>query len=436
MGAILLLQRWWYYDVQNEASAEDVVQRVQECHYLTTQNYEGCQEVDCNDVLDCIVNTDAIQDAIAYYSGGSNINGDSEELSENLAGQLVNNPTGCDNDIIYGMTTQLVEFADRLIKDLFEQVKASQLTSENVGYIIKLIPVLETLPLDEAFEFTAKLADDMEVAYLSASTSLLKTEIACELFCLAQLNGCELTLEMVRDYFVEKANVTLSYDSVTLFIADFVSGTFTGNAVYFAMNVLFFQIFAFGGKWIEYFWKDYLRAINAMYNDPNSDWDTECDDCGWSHTFDFTVSDGGWTPKNNGWGNMGVWSSGNGWDTSDVRISSTGWARIANIEIDFVDTVITSVEMTYDVTKGSYNLPAQNAIQVVEWYDSSVEASNEIQFNELSNGDDKKLKLTATNTCDNLSIQVRPSSQASASYSGSGLITKCVVRGQGTNPFI
>ena len=436
MGALQIMAQWWYWQVENPVDAQDVVQRVMECAAITGGNYEECMELDCNDVLDCIETNEDIQRAIANYAMTSNIDSSATENASNLAGQLVNNPDGCDDDIIYGMTLQLVEFSDRLIKDFFEQVKASQSASNNVGYIIKLIPVVETLPIDELFELTTKLTEEMEAAYLSASTTLLKTEIACELFCIARENDCTLTLELVRDYFVEKANKTFSYDSFLTFTADFISGVFVGNAVYYAMNILFFQIFVFGGSWIEYLWRDYLRVINAMYNDPNSDWELECDDCGWVHTFDFLVSDGGWSAVNLGYGDFGAWENGVGWVSSDVQTNASFYGRGILIDIDIADTEISSIEMTYEFSKGTYDIPSQNAIQLVQWLDSGVEGASQLTFTESSGGTDLEFGLVETNISDRLTMQVRSSSRTTPVYSGGAVITRCQVRGFGVNPFV
>lgn len=298
--------------------------------------------LDCADVLNCILTSPEIQQVIATYAGSSNITINTTENASNLSSELVNNPAGCDNDIIFGMCVQLVEFADRLIKDLFENLSASQLSSENVGFLIKLIPVVETLPLDEAFELAGKLVEDMETAYLSASTELLKDQIACDLFCIAIENGCVLTLENVRDYYQEQAGVVFDYSDVFSFLVDFINGTFIGNAVFYGMNILFFQIFVFGGRFLEYFYKDYLRTIQSMFNDPNPDWATICDDCPSfiEIEYDFTVDDGGWNVEPR---------DGSGWNAS--YNTTNGWFHSASMSISKDSGIgegirITNIEFT------------------------------------------------------------------------------------------
>lgn len=439
MGTLQIMAQWWYWQVDNPIDAQDVVQRVMECAAITGGNYEGCMELDCNDVLECIETNEDIQRAIANFAGISNVDSGSTENSGNLSSELVNNPDGCDDDIIFGMCVQLVEFADRLIKDLFEQLDASQLASVNVGYIIKLIPVLETLPLDEAFEFTNKVVNDMEIAYLSASTQLLKDEIACDLFCIAKANDCVLTLEAVRDYYQEKADIVFSYDDVFAFIVDFTNGTFIGNAVYYGMNILFFQIFVFGGKFLEYYFRDYLRVIQSMYNDPNSDWSTLCDECGWVWESNFLDSENIWQPQGSAYGDRATWTVDVGYESVDIQTSGTVYSRICLIETDeFTPTAIDRIVLTYDVTIGTYDVTTQNAIQLVLIRDNDSAVTEEIQAQNVVNGSALEFEWNNINEDDikQIWVMVRSSARSIAAYSGVAKPTIVRVEGSGDNPFV
>jgi len=441
LGALVLLQQWWYWDVSDPELSESVIQRVMECSYLTSKDgVEDCSMDFCLKMIECINDNEAVRQAIASLSTTSNINSSSPENETNLAGELINSPVGCDNDIIYGMTVQLVEFADRLIKDLLEGIKASNLSGDNVGFLIGAIPVVETLPIDELFEMGYKIANDMEVAYLSASTELLKTEIACELFCLAQDNDCILTLEMVRDYFQEKADVTFDYSDPLSFALDFISGVFVSNAVYYGMNILFFQVMAFGGKFLEYYFEDYLRVINSMFNDPNPDWSTECDDCPdtWSHTFDFSEDDGGFVAIDGIGGARGQYNGIAGaWQTTDILVTSpSSYRRGLYIAKSITpDTVITSVEMTFDMTKGSVD-GNPSCQSIYQFLDSSLVTSEITLFSDATSGNGQTKTLTLNETADEIRLLLTTSNQGTPSYSGSGQVLSCKIEGSGTSPFI
>lgn len=393
----------------------------------------------CSRILECIETTPEIQEAISTYASTSNIDGNSTEVASNLESALVNNPVGCDNDIIFGMTRQLVEFADRLIKDLFEQIDSSQLTSTNVGYIIKLIPVLETLPFDELFQLTDKLVDDLETAYLGASTQLLKDEIACDLFCIAQLNGCTLTLEQVRDYFQEKANVVFSYTSVLAFATDFIDGTFVGNAVYYALNILFFQIFAFGGKWLDYLFSDYLKVINSMYNDPDSDWSTLCDDCGWQAILDFTSDDYGivfFTDSDSS--PIGQWTNGVGIEVTDIR-QGTSYRRQLYCSLPCDETQIYDVTLIGSFTKGQVSAGNVTAVfhQLRNNGTPIALTYTDMLYSEFTLGNPTPVNLNGTyadQTSDDVLLYMRSSIQETMAFSGYGKITSVIIRGHGTKP--
>lgn len=400
---------------------------------------DSCMDL-CQLILDCINSTESLQEVIANFADGSNISSTDGENAGNLASELVNNPLGCNDDIIYGMTTQLVEFADRLCKDLFEQIDASQLSATNVGYIFKLIPFVETLPIDEAFELTDKLVDDIETAYLSASTELLKTSIACDLFCIAKDNGCTLTLEQVRDYFEEQSGVVFTYTNVLTFITDFLSGTFIGNAAYYAMNTLFFQTLAFGGKFLEYVFADYLKTIQTMYNDPNPDWNIDCATCipTWTHTFDFTVNDGGFVSyPPAGHLPFGVYIPSTGWSFEDKEWDTppTTWARAISLRRNFTSSNITEASFTYNHTQGTW-YAAGTALTVNARLVDVVQMTYVESSVVIADGSGLVATVTGDVTADNVRLFIDSSRQNVIAYDGSCLITSCTIKGTGTNPFI
>jgi hypothetical protein len=437
-----LAYNWnWQRDVDNTASqvVQNWLTQIIEADTIFNANEGECVDI-CAELLNCILTNADIQQAIANYSSVSNISSSQPENETNLAGQLINSPDGCDNDIIYGMTVQLVEFADRLIKDLLEGIKASNLSGDNIGFLIGAIPVVETLPIDELFELGYKLANDMEVAYLSASTELLKTEIACELFCIAQANDCVLTLEMVRDYFQTKADVVFSYDNPLSFAIDFITGVFVGNAVYYGMNILFFQIMAFGGKFLEYLFEDYLRVINSMFNDPNPDWATECDECPdiWEYVFDFSVDDGDFEPLTLAVSPnlFGTWT-GASWSTQDKQwtISPTAYRRGLVIWREFDEAFIDEIDWLWDFSEGSADsnitmlqLRGRNGTSVVgEDYQRTRDT--------VASGSNLTVTTAPAGLCDNIQVLMTPSQQPTASYSGSASLKSITVRGTGFNPF-
>jgi len=435
-----LAYNWnWQRDTSHTASivVQNWIDKILEADIAFNLSDGECVPT-CEEILECILTDADVRNAIASLSSSSNIQSNSPQNSTNLAGQLVNNPAGCNNDIIYGMTVQLVEFADRLIKDLLEGIKASNLAGDNVGFLISAIPVIETLPIDELFELGYKIANDMEVAYLGASTELLKTEIACELFCLAQSNNCVLTLEMVRDYFQTKADVTFSYDDPLAFIVDFITGVFVSNAVYYGMNILFFQIMAFGGKFLEYFFEDYLRVINSMFNDPNPDWSTECDTCPdtWNWNSDFDTDENIWEITDLGFGALANWASSVGYTTADASTGAGSYSRIIRIATPvFTPTQITHIEFNFDMTKGITTSTA-TALAIVATKNNDSLIQQLRTFTSTSDGASQTFELDLNEPdIKQILILVRCWTGVTTNYAGATKLNSINVQGEGFNPF-
>lgn len=68
----------------------------------------------------------------------------------------------------------------------------------------------------------------------------------------------------------------------------------------------------------------------------------------WTHTFNFPISDGGWTPADNGHGPLAIWVSGDGWDsTIDVDAANTTANGIVRM---FPARTIKTVEVLYQAS--------------------------------------------------------------------------------------
>lgn len=70
-------------------------------------------------------------------------------------------------------------------------------------------------------------------------------------------------------------------------------------------------------------------------------------------TEDLTVTDGDFVPVTDG-GDQGVWNSGSGWDSVDNTEGDGNRRRIVDIIKTIPSTTITSVTVTYDLTRGTY----------------------------------------------------------------------------------
>ena len=84
---------------------------------------------------------------------------------------------------------------------------------------------------------------------------------------------------------------------------------------------------------------------------------TGCADCGWCYTFDFSLGELGWYPaKSNTSYNVaaGVYVLG-GWGVTLTVDGAGGYSYEEIIQLAFPYSSITSVEVVYDRTAGSYD---------------------------------------------------------------------------------
>lgn len=167
--------------------------------------------------------------------------------------------------------------------------------------------------------------------------------------------------------------------------------------------------------------------------------DCPCGDGTWEHTFDFEVSDGGWTPSDFGWSvsELATYVPSSGWSYVNTFDGVGSYRRVCGIQIDFADTTITEIEMSFNYTKGSVIGAAgtTTAWNIVESLDAANQANNPVNYNSVVNGTPTTHTLTAEHLSDQIRVYASSSYQSSATYSGVVLIKSITVRGIGTNPF-
>lgn len=94
---------------------------------------------------------------------------------------------------------------------------------------------------------------------------------------------------------------------------------------------------------VEYMAAPGLNAAGGV----NAVSDPDCDVCGWTHVFDFTVNDGGWSVLEAGYGS---YVEGEGWIG---QFQDTSTRCDLYLGISYTETDVTSVDWVYDKTAGS-----------------------------------------------------------------------------------
>lgn len=160
----------------------------------------------------------------------------------------------------------------------------------------------------------------------------------------------------------------------------------------------------------------------------------------WSHSIDLTSSDGDFVLTNltNETPNFdGVWTMGTGWEPTAVTINgSSPTTHVFGVDIDLTlpaTAVITSAEMTYNLTKGTFNTSSGN--NSVSAYLSGVQqGAQNVNSSTDGNGTGKTITLTGTLTANLIHLQIRTAIYTAGS-NGSGAITTLDLAGNGADPF-
>jgi len=312
----------------------------------------------CALMINCIVNDTDVQDALTAWliqSIQNNIDVQNalnevyKETDHNVpippgsAGEnlLPANP-GCDLDMLFGQIVSLIENMNTNNLDAFEVTETATNIAERVVLLMGAIPVLETLPVDEVLDYAQQIwTDDLFEAYVANDTTGYRDELKCDLFCIAQANGCQLSMDNVRDYFAGRVGASPE-DAIAEAIAYVLAGTWTGTEV----NDLFYwaqvSLMMFGNKYFNLVGlKPY--AVYLKLGDPDSDWSTLCETCPEdvcvTYNFanpipDFTLESGSDASLDaSGYYLSGAWTGGGGNPQWIIGSATHTWAEVNRITI-------------------------------------------------------------------------------------------------------
>ncbi len=156
----------------------------------------------------------------------------------------------------------------------------------------------------------------------------------------------------------------------------------------------------------------------------------------WTHTFDFTLSPGGFVLGVTAGGNRGIWTAGQGWTNTDDTETLGEWVRGAYFLRDGITPfTMTSITLSLDDHQGTFRSPAEYGIGL-----------------SLSNGDIPiNLLNPAVTSADNqvlggpwsasgitsITVQVATDTNVSspAGFTGSCRVFSLTVSGVGVSPF-
>jgi len=186
----------------------------------------------------------------------------------------------CDMDKLFGAIFYLIDTMNRNNINVFEAAELITNVLERASLLISAIPVFETLPIEEFIEYVETLwTDDVFEAYVANDTDAYTDQVKCDLRCIAEANGCVLSIEDVFNYFCDRIAFDPQQDFPQL-VAFMVTGTWIGtqiNDIFFALQL---AALYYGNQFFDFIGlKSYATMLAIGAKTPNDTWMLICDAC-------------------------------------------------------------------------------------------------------------------------------------------------------------
>jgi len=354
----------------------------QEAYNLT--DWGQCME--CEDVADCIENNEAVQAAIAAAIASSltiqealNNQWNSQLSGEEIPGWYkAKNAYGgnpdCDLDLAWGnIRTGLVDRSFQRTIDVLELIEANTDNQEMLAQFLNAIPVIgavfDVIPATDWLLWFDNVRNWMKEQFEAGDTLDLRDQIACDLFCIYQIN-CTLSHEQIHDYYFEKASSLIpSFENAftSLFeLAKALAGASSsfGTDVVYALMGAQYGFISYINDWFGVHVDGSMGDLG--FGEPSDDWIAACDDCPtyWEQVYDFTIDEQGWTDLAGGNPN---YVPANGWEhapSPNVGRLQIKLALMAAIAVYEAILEYTSPTITGDVqTSTLYQAPPYTAVE-------------------------------------------------------------------------
>jgi hypothetical protein len=154
----------------------------------------------------------------------------------------------------------------------------------------------------------------------------------------------------------------------------------------------------------------------------------------WTHTFDFTLSDGGFSILSVTTGVAAAYTPGVGWVNSDFELPANNFYRGAYIYKTFASRTITSIKMYYDLASHGTNQGGGSTELSI--YESGVQTFASKTFTNMTDGNGQFEEFNGSVPAARIDLNLWSSYYGPTSnFAGSMRIYKLIVAGIGTDPF-
>jgi hypothetical protein len=307
-GAISLMGSWLAWQRDEAHTGKDVAQVWLNIIHSAQGAAERGEPQECMDwcsiLLACLTGDAAVQEAIKNITLNQILT--DPELQEALRELMIGGggalpgqitaPFGeaCEDAVIYGGTTKLVDQIDLNNIDLLEIIEVATNPAERAAIFVNAIPIFSASFTDEALAAFDNVVSAFQENYVAQSTVAFKKLLACELRCYVKLHrDCQPTFNDFYDFFVDKlggeiTTQTLFTDSITYLL----TGIWTGPQIFYAMVLTQMTTFRWAQEWLGLDISNLKYAYKTGMESPNENWDEDCEDCGAApDTPNFTLYD-------------------------------------------------------------------------------------------------------------------------------------------------
>lgn len=240
-----------------------------------------------NEAVPGTVLYDALQQWGAEY-GANNFTG------ENLNTGDLTTSLPCNPDNVFATTLQLVQLLNTYTTDVYDRVDLSVNQAAAISALLELVP-----PIGQVIEVVEVILNQLLVSYAASYDQALEGSLACRWFCLVLENDCQLTVQDLitdlGDLLGGKPDLSGTFE---LAVNWMLGQQWQGDRVVYASFAVLLITIEYGARWAGLDFVRFERALRAIVNDTNPDWNALCDECSqvWCYTWDFTNNNGtqGW----------------------------------------------------------------------------------------------------------------------------------------------
>lgn len=207
LGQIGELTNSWFWKQDGTMSPEQAAYVWSVAMAMTNADGEAC--MNCDDVADCIENSQDVQAALSAYnqavatggaSGGNNGNSTwSQPLPPSVMGAgIVPVDALCTEANKYAMSLAIVRALDKLVTDFLQIIEVITNPNEIAAEMVQGVPIFgggASLALDTA----AWLQDNIKEVYDAAYNPTTELDYACSVYC--QFDACSLSYDDIIEAY-------------------------------------------------------------------------------------------------------------------------------------------------------------------------------------------------------------------------------------------